>query len=88
MPESARGRTDGRHRVVIEGVSPEIDGGEFPAKRVAGEDVVVEADVLCDGHEVLGAAVRYRRAEERSWGEAPMRFVENDRWRGSFIWST
>src|SRR6266702_1604248 len=32
-------------RVVVEGVSPEVDHGRFPAKRTVGEKVVVEADV-------------------------------------------
>jgi len=32
---------DGRRRVVIEGVTPEIDGGRFPVKRVVGETVTV-----------------------------------------------
>ena len=30
-----RTRSDGRARVVIEGVDPEIDAGKFPAKAVA-----------------------------------------------------
>jgi len=30
-------------RVVIESVTPEVDGGRFPIKRTAGEQVVVEA---------------------------------------------
>ena len=68
---------DGRRRVVIEAVSPQIDGGEFPAKRVIGEDVVVEADVLCDGHDVLAAEIRFRREGRRSWSESPMRLVDN-----------
>lgn len=28
---------EGRSRVIIEGVTPEIDGGRFPIKRIAGE---------------------------------------------------
>ena len=84
MGDTGPNLTAGRWRVVIEGVSPEIDGGEFPAKRVVGEDVVVEADVLCDGHDVLTAVVRHRRAGDRAWRESPMELLENDRWRGSF----
>src|SRR5438093_822878 len=84
MPERELRSADGRRRVVIEGVKPEVDGGRFPIKRVTGEEVVVEADCFCDGHDALGAVVRYRRAEDRDWSEAPMSFVENDRWRGRF----
>jgi starch synthase (maltosyl-transferring) len=72
-----------RRRVVIEGLSPEIDAGRFPIKRTVGEKVVVEADIFADGHDALSAVLRYRRAGDR-WREAPMELVDNDRWRGSF----
>ena len=41
---------DGRRRVVIEAVSPEVDAGRFPAKRAIGETVTVEADVFASVH--------------------------------------
>ena len=34
-------------RVVIENVSPEIDGGRFPAKAAVGDCFTVEADIFC-----------------------------------------
>ena len=34
-------QSDGRSRVIIKGVSPEIEGGKYPAKRSVGENVVV-----------------------------------------------
>ncbi len=72
------------HRVVIEGVSPEIDCGRFPIKRVVGEAVVVEADVFADGHDVLAAALLHRREGEEAWSERPMAPLGNDRWRAAF----
>ncbi len=72
------------NRVVIERVSPEIDGGRFPVKRVAGESLHVEADIFCDGHEVIDAALAYRAPNAEDWSEAPMTLVDNDRWAGSF----
>src|SRR6185312_10402088 len=45
--------TDGRRRVVIENVSPEIDAGRFPIKRAIGESVVVEAAIFADGHDAI-----------------------------------
>ena len=79
---------------------PEIDGGRFPAKRVVGETVTVEADVFADGDDALAAALRYRLALPRSrgstaeggdgagaggaWTEVPMTPLVNDRWRGEF----
>jgi len=76
---------DGRRRVVIEHLKPEIDGGRFPIKRVVGEKVVVSADVFADGHDSLSARLLYRRSEDREWSEVPMRLIENDRWTGEFI---
>ncbi len=73
-----------RRRVIIENVRPEIDAGRFPIKRVAGEGVIVEADVFADGHDVLSCAVLYRKAGEDAWSEAPMVPLPNDRRRGLF----
>jgi len=76
---------EGRNtRVVIEGVKPEIDSGRFPAKRTIGEEVVVEADIFADGHEVLSAVLLHRKDGDSEWIESPMEPLVNDRWRGSF----
>ena len=75
---------EGRRRVAIESVSPEIDAGRFPAKRAVGESVTVEADVFADGHDSLAAVLRYRPASSATWVEVPMSPLANDRWRGEF----
>jgi starch synthase (maltosyl-transferring) len=75
---------DGRVRVVIEAITPVVDGGRFAAKRVIGDHVVVEADCFTDGHDAVAARVLWRREDEQAWREAPMTFLGNDRWRGSF----
>jgi starch synthase (maltosyl-transferring) len=71
-------------RVVIEGVTPEIDSGRFPAKRCVGDEVVVEADIFADGHDVLSAALLHRREGAANWAETLMEPLPNDRWRASF----
>jgi starch synthase (maltosyl-transferring) len=71
-------------RVVIEGVQPEVDAGRFPIKRTFGEDVVVSADIFCDGHEMLAAVVRARHLPAGAWQESPMSELGNDRWSGRF----
>lgn len=73
-----------KQRVVIEGVSPEIDAGRFPIKRVTGDSVVVEADIFADGHDLLSAVLRSRHRDEADWCETPMAALVNDRWRGEF----
>ena len=83
IPEPLRDTPEST-RVVIEGVAPEVDGGQFPAKRVIGERVVVEADVFADGHEALSGVLRYRGPGEDSWSEVPLEPLVNDRWRASF----
>ena len=83
-PVAPDGGADGRRRVVIESVSPEIDGGRFPAKRTTGETVTVEADVFADGHDVVRAVVRHRHASSAAWTEVPMSALPNDRWRAEF----
>jgi starch synthase (maltosyl-transferring) len=75
---------DGRRRVVMETVSPEIDGGRFAVKRVVGEDVRVEADVFSDGHDVVRAVVQYRREGASEWAETPMEALGNDRYAATF----
>ena len=72
-------------RVAIEHLQPAVDGGRYPAKRVLGDVVEVEADVFSDGHEHLDAVVRFRAVDEKTWREAPMRHCGNDRWRGEFL---
>jgi starch synthase (maltosyl-transferring) len=75
---------DGRQRVVIEKVEPEIDGGRFPVKRVVGEKVTVRADIFADGHDTLCALLLYRHESEQQWHKTPLRPLVNDRWEGSF----
>ncbi len=75
---------DGRRRVLISGVEPEIESGRFPIKRVTGETVCVEADVFADGHDAISCRVLYRRDGDPEWMAAPMQFLANDRWRAEF----
>lgn len=75
----------GSARIVIEGVEPKIDGDRFPIKRIIGDDVVVEADIFADGHDVLSALLLYRKERDPNWIETPMEFLVNDRWRGTFV---
>ena len=69
---------------VIENLQPLIDGGRYPIKRVIGEDVVVEADIFKDGHDIVAASLKWRVLGQPDWHETAMKFVDNDRWRGVF----
>ena len=75
---------DGRRRVVIEAVSPEVDGGRVPSNRSLGEKVAVEADIFADGHDALACVMRYRHHAGSKWTEERMSALGNDRWRAEF----
>jgi len=77
-------QSDGRRRVVIEGVSPEIDGGRFPVKRALGDQVRVEADIFTDGHDSIAASVLVHREGSEEWTEIAMQPLVNDRWAAAF----
>jgi starch synthase (maltosyl-transferring) len=70
-------------RISISDVTPQVDCGHWPTKACVGDRVPVAATIVRDGHEVLGACVRYRPAGARRWREAPLKLVGgNDRWEG------
>jgi starch synthase (maltosyl-transferring) len=78
------GEGQGSSRVIIESVTPEVDGGRFAVKRVVGDSVAVEADVFADGHEELTCRLQYSRTGADEWRETAMQPVGNDRWRAEF----
>jgi starch synthase (maltosyl-transferring) len=71
-------------RIQIRDVEPQIECGRSPVKACVGDRIDVSATIFRDGHEVLGAAVRYRGPGDRRWSEAPLLALGNDRWAGSF----
>ncbi len=78
-------QADGKKRVVIENIKPQIGSGAFPIKRVVGDKVVVTADIFADGHDVVAASLLYRKADNKEWREAPATLIENDMWRAEFV---
>ncbi len=82
----ARPRTEGgaAARIVIEQVTPSVDGGAFAVKCIAHERVTVQADIYMDGHDRIAAELRWRAVDETRWRAEPMRHESNDRWEASF----
>ncbi|CAN5267326.1 alpha-1,4-glucan--maltose-1-phosphate maltosyltransferase [soil metagenome] len=81
-PELDAGAIGTRRGIIIERISPQLDGGWHPVKRVVGDGLLVTADIFADGHDLLDAALLLRAADEPKWREAPMRPIDNDRWSG------
>ena len=71
-----------RHRILIEQVWPAVDDGRYPVKRVAGEVLDVWADIFCDGHDQLGACVRFTVPGGTEAQSVAMTYFDNDRWVG------
>jgi len=76
--------TEGRRRVIIESITPQVDCGRFPAKRSVGDLVRVEADIFTDGHDAISASVLAHREGAGHWIEIPMQPLVNDRWFAVF----
>ena len=69
--------------VLIDSVSPMIDGGRYPAKAIVGRDFVVSADILRHGHDEMGAVLRIK-PPSAEWSETAMTRLKGDRWSGTF----
>lgn len=74
-----------QRRVVIDYVSPSINGGSFYIKRVVNEIVNIGAHILADGHDVLAASVLYKHENDKNWSETRMQLVVNDEWEAAFV---
>ncbi len=77
-------RSAGRVRAVVDAIRPSIDGGRFAAKRVVGDEMVVEADCFTDGHDVPRVMLRWRADGDERFTETEMTPLGNDVWRGAF----
>ncbi|HEY4057508.1 MAG TPA: alpha-1,4-glucan--maltose-1-phosphate maltosyltransferase [Kofleriaceae bacterium] len=72
-----------RARAVVLAVRPEIDGGRYPVKRVVGEELAIEADIVGDGHDVVRALLRDRPAGVSEWREMELVLGKDDVWRAT-----
>jgi starch synthase (maltosyl-transferring) len=69
--------------IVIERVTPTVNGGEFAAKHIVGRPLVIEADIFADGHDLLGAEVLWWSADEDERKAVALTHIANDRWRAT-----
>jgi len=73
---------DGRHRVVVLGLRPDL--GRYPVKRIRGEELAIEAEIVADGHDVIRAVLTYRHELDERWHEVALEPDGNDVWRARF----
>ncbi|MGV8877699.1 MAG: alpha-1,4-glucan--maltose-1-phosphate maltosyltransferase [Sphingobacteriaceae bacterium] len=72
--------SNGQQRVIITNISPLIDDGKYPAKRVIDELITLSADIFTDGHDEIAASVLVKHEADKLWREVPMNFMVNDHW--------
>lgn len=71
-------------RLVVETVTPSVEGGDFGVKRAVGDRVEVQATIFADGHEQLAAEIHWRAMESAEWQSVRMTSLPNDVWTAAF----
>ena len=75
---------NGQSRVFAAVLSPIVDGGQYSIRRVVGQWVHVDAQILCDGHDVIQGALQFKPIHETHWQEHRIWPHAEDRWSGKF----
>jgi starch synthase (maltosyl-transferring) len=76
---------EGRRRVLIEEISPQVDAGRYPVKRIVGDTVAITAAFFADGHDHVSGRLLYRSDSDRRWRQATMTPLGNDLYTASFV---
>jgi starch synthase (maltosyl-transferring) len=75
----------GRARVIIESLTPCVDGGKYPVKRVLGDATEFRVHAFADSHDLLKVEFCHRRKGATDWVRAPMQEEPgNDEWTYTF----
>ncbi|MDX1314104.1 MAG: alpha-1,4-glucan--maltose-1-phosphate maltosyltransferase [Eudoraea sp.] len=73
-----------QERVVIDDIKPQLSCGQFFIKRVVGEKVVVTADVLGDGHDLIQAELLVKHEGASKASPIRMQHLGNDHFTAEF----
>src|SRR5271168_5392645 len=75
---------EGRKRVIIEEIQPQVDCGRYPARRILGDTVGISAAIFSDGHDHVAARLLYKHESDAEWRSSAMTALPNDLWTGAF----
>lgn len=78
-------RSRNQERVVIENTSPSLNSGKLAIKTVVGQKVHFEADILCDGHDVIRAELHLFSTKSKTPFIQTLLLKGNDRWQTDFV---
>lgn len=73
-----------QQRLIIENISPLVNNGEFPIKRIINDVVHIKATIYADGHDDLQATVYVKHENDKSYAEFRMWEGGNDEFRVEF----
>jgi len=76
-------RTPSLGAIVIDQLRPATPGGGGRPKTSVGEATPVQARIFRDGHDLLAARARWRKAGARTWNHSSLAQSENDIWVGT-----
>jgi len=65
-------------RVVIQDVKPQLDNGNYFIKRVVGQEVMVSAEILADGHDLMGVCLNFKHESDVQWQNIRMNFHSDE----------
>src|SRR6185436_11670835 len=51
---------------------------------VIGRPIIVESDIVTDGHDIVAANLLWKAADERDWTRVALAPLGNDRWQATF----
>lgn len=75
---------NGQSRVYAAILSPVVDGGQYSIRRVVDQWVSVDARIICDGHDVIQAALQFKPSDSKEWMEHRIWSKAEDLWAGRF----
>ncbi len=83
--DAAVRRATEKARIVIDRVSPCVDMGRYPAKKVIGQAARICATIFMDGHDKLAANVIWKDPASGDWQRLAMIPLGNDLWQAEII---
>ena len=79
---------EGRVRAVVDAVLPNVDGGRFAVKTIAGRPFAVTAHCFTDSHDKLRVILQWQLMASSNVHEVEMQAQPNDVWTAAFTPST
>jgi starch synthase (maltosyl-transferring) len=70
-------------RIIIDRVSPSVDGGRYMAKKVVGKPIAFGATIFMDGHDKMAASLLWKDSPRAKWRRQSMKLIGNDWWETS-----